>query len=149
MPRPVTVWAVELGSGAALRETEGRLALGSDALTFSPDERAGGPIREPLRIPFDAIAKVRRVRGSPVLMVVHRGELGRRRTAFYFVPPPSLDVLLGQKVERPSGLAGLRNPRRKARRDNVGYLGVANREKRRVIAEWVRAVRAALAGGSA
>ncbi len=56
-------------------------------------------------------------------MVERTTASGPRRTAFYFVQPPPLSALLGTTVERPSGLAAFRNPKRKARRDNVGYLG--------------------------
>jgi hypothetical protein len=67
---------------------------------------------------------------------------GSRKTAFYFAQPPPLATLLGAPVERPAGLAAFRNPKRKARRDNVGYLGLMNREKKAAISEWVSAVRA-------
>jgi hypothetical protein len=49
--------------------------------------------------------------------------------------------------ERPSGLGAFRSPKRRARRDNVNYLGVTNRDKKAVLSEWVRAVREAMARG--
>jgi hypothetical protein len=76
-------------------------------------------------------------------MVERTTASGPRRTAFYFVQPPPLSAIIGTKVERPSGLAAFRNPKRKARRDNVGYLGLTNREKKALLTEWVGAVRAA------
>jgi len=144
MPRPVTVWAVELTRDTAQDDVKGTLELESDALAFSPTD--GG--RSDVRIPFTAISKVRRLRGSPVLMVVHEEATGPRRTAFYFAQPPPLGVLLGRQepMERPRGLEAFRSPKRRARRDNVGYLGITNREKKDLLTEWVRAVREAISG---
>jgi hypothetical protein len=137
----VTVWAVELGQHTAPDEVKGTLALVDDALAFAPED----PTRTPRRIPLGSIGKVRRLRGSPVLVVMHAEGTSSRRTAFYFVEPPPLGVVLGrQPADRSAGLASLRNPKRKARRDNVGYLGVTNREKKAVLSEWVRAVREAV-----
>ena len=140
MPIPVTAWAVELGPQAAPDDVKGTLTLEDDALAFSPDEEA-----HPLvRIPLASISKVRRLRGTPVLLVIHGPETAVRRTAFYFVQPPPLGVLMGQQTrQRPAGLAALRNPKRRARRDNVGYLGMTNREKKALLTEWVGAVRTA------
>ena len=139
MPIPVIAWAVELGPQAAPDDVKGTLALEDDALTFSPADQA-----HPLaRIPLASISKVRRLRGTPVLLVVHGSETAVWRTAFYFVQPPPLGALMGQSTERPAGLAALRNPKRRARRDNVGYLGMTNREKKALLAEWVSAVRTA------
>jgi hypothetical protein len=140
----VTVWAVELGKDVEPDEIMGTLELAGQALLFTPSDEA----RTPLRFPISEIGKVRRLRGSPVLMVERRSPSGTRRTAFYFVQPPPLNAILGTTVERPSGLAAFRNPRRKARRDNVGYLGTMNREKKATIDEWVRAVKAAASRGS-
>ena len=52
-------------------------------------------------------------------------------------------------LERPSGLAAFRSPKRKARRDNVNYLGLTNREKKETLADWVRAGREAVEKSSA
>jgi len=141
VPRAVTVWAVELGKDVEPDETKGTLELASQALLFSPNDET----RPAVRLPVSEIVKVRRLKGSPVLMVERTTASGPRRTAFYFVQPPPLSALLGTSVERPSGLAAFRNPRRKARRDNVGYLGTTNREKKAALNEWVRAVRTAAA----
>lgn len=140
MPRPVTVWAVELGPGSAQEDVKGSLTLMEDALAFAPAD----PAEPPMAIALGSISKVRRLRGSPVLMVVHEAEGARRRTAFYFAPPPPLGVLLGtHEAPRPSGIAAFRNPKRRARKENVGYLGATNRDKKAVLTEWVRAVRSA------
>jgi hypothetical protein len=51
---------------------------------------------------------------------------------------------MGAPVERPVGFDRFRSPKRKARRDNVGYLGLMNREKKAALSEWVRAVKAGM-----
>jgi hypothetical protein len=134
----VTVWAVELGKDVQPDEVKGTLELGQDVLLFSPNDEA----RPPIRIALHDIAKVRRLRGSPVLMVERTTSSGPRKTAFYFAQPPPLAVLLGAPVDRSAGFDRFRNPKRKARRDNVGYLGLMNREKKAALSEWVRAVKA-------
>ena len=133
----VRVWAVELGPSSRLDEREGVLSLGDDSLRFAAMDDAGD-----LAIPLADVVKVRRLRGSPVLLIVH-GRLGQeRRTAFYFAQPPPLTAFLEGQAERTT-LATLRNPRRKARRQNVGYLGVMNRTRKAQLVEWERSVRAA------
>jgi len=134
------VWAVELGKGVQPDEIKGTLELGDDLLLFSPNDEA----RPSIRIALHDIAKVRRLRGSPVLMVERSTSSGARKTAFYFAQPPPLATLLGAPVEKPGGLAAFRSPKRKARRDNVGYLGLMNREKKAALSEWVRAVKDAV-----
>lgn len=145
VPKPITVWAVELEKEAALEEVRGTLQLEDGALVFTP--RAEG--RTVSRIPLSNVARVRRLRGSPVLMVFHASADGERRTAFYFAQPPPIGAYIGDTPERPQGLSlsAFRSPKRKARRDNVGYLGVMNREKKAMLTEWVRAVRAAIKNG--
>ena len=134
------VWAVELGKDVEPDEIKGTLELSDQALLFSPDEEA----RPAMRIALHDIAKVRRLRGSPVLMVERTTSAGARKTAFYFAQPPPLAVLMGAPVERPVGFDRFRSPKRKARRDNVGYLGLMNREKKSALTEWVRAVKDAV-----
>ena len=136
------MWAVELAKEVEPDEVKGTLELSEAALLFTPlDETRPG-----LRIPLADIQKVRRLHGSPVLMVERTLAAGRRRTAFYFAQPPPLGALLGTAPsERPGGLGAFRSPKRKARRDNVNYLGLSNRDKKPVLAEWVRAVREAVA----
>jgi hypothetical protein len=136
----VTVWAVELGRDVQPDEIKGTLELSDEALLFSPNDET----RPSIRIALHDVAKVRRLRGSPVLMVERTTSAGSRKTAFYFAQPPPLAVLMGASVERPVGFDRFRNPRRKARRDNVGYLGLMNREKKAALSEWVRAVKEAV-----
>jgi hypothetical protein len=139
------VWAVELAKGVEPDEIKGTLELSEAALLFTPLDET----RPALRIGVTDIRKVRRLRGSPVLMVERTMPAGSRRTAFYFAQPPPLNAFLGTTPERPTGLAAFRSPKRKARRDNVNYLGLTNREKKQTVAEWVRAVRDAMADSSA
>lgn len=138
MPHPTTVWAVELSLDAPLEEIKGSLALEPDALVFTPKD-VNRPER---RLPLSGLIKVHRLRGSPVLMVVREEGRMQARTAFYFVQPPPLDRPEAQA--RPGFLGIQRNAQRKARRQNLGYLGVWNREKRFVVREWELAVRTAL-----
>ena len=141
----MTAWAVELAKDVEPDEIKGTLELSGEALLFTPVDEA----RPGLRIALTDVVKVRRLRGSPVLMVERTIASGPRRTAFYFAQPPPLNALLGTTPERPSGLAAFRSPKRKARRDNVNYLGLTNREKKETLEEWVRAVREAMANTSA
>ena len=141
MPESVRVWAVELGPSADPKEREGRLSMADDALRFEPAKES----QASLTLPFARFTKVRRLRGSPVLMAVCR--LGERevRIAFYFVQPPPLTAFTEERTDTRVSLPTLRNPRRKARRDNVGYLGLMNREKKDALRAWECAVREAVA----
>jgi len=141
MPETTRVWAVELTKGDPSREIEGRLSLDAQDLRFEPAAEG----RPTLTLPLDRIAQVRRLRGSPVLMVVCQQPEREIRTAFYFVQPPPLAAFTEPVSESRIPMPTLRNPKRKARRDNVGYLGLMNREKKAELVEWVRAVRAAVA----
>jgi hypothetical protein len=140
MERSVRVWAVELGEGAPPTEREGRLWCDALGLRFEP-AREGEAV---IAIPFDEVRKVRRLRGSPVLMVVRRRGDRETRTAFYFVQPPPLAALTDTQTDVRS-IIPFRNPKRKARRENVGYLGLMNREKKAELMQWERDVRAAVA----
>lgn len=141
MPETARVWAVELGTGDPTKDIEGRLSLAAESLRFEPSVQG----RPTLTLPLTQIVKAKRLRGSPVLMVVCRGSGGETRTAFYFVQPPPLNVFTEPRPETRIPMPSLRNPKRKARRDNVGYLGLMNREKKAELVEWERAVRAAVA----
>lgn len=138
MPDAVRAWAVELGRGT-MREREGALSLDADAIAFEAKDGYSH-----LRIGFTEIRRARRLRGSPVLMVVHGTEGRRGRTAFYFVQPPPLQPVVGSAPERPGPLSIGRNSARKARRHNTGYLGLSNRLKKPELAEWERAIRSAV-----
>lgn len=134
----VTVWAVELGSRSTLEEVQGSLDLEAEALVFRP--RNGASER---RYVLREISRVRRLRGSPVLLIVWAGPDGQRRTAFYFVPPPPLER--GDETPRPT-LGGLgRSTKRKVRRQNASYLGMVNRQKKALIRDWEHRVATAVA----
>lgn len=137
----VTVWAVDLGQDALMQERRGTLSLNEAALCFEPANEA----QPETRITLEGIRKVRRLRGSPVLLVVSAGQDRDRTTAFYFVQPPPLDAFRRDAVEpRQTGLASLRNPKRRARKQNVGYLGMSNKQKKAELVAWERAVREAV-----
>ena len=138
MPSPVTVWTVELEPGSSLKEVQGSLALETEALVFTPREGHGSERRYPLA----EIARARRLRGSPVLLIVHDPSLGPRRTAFYFVQPPPLVPPDESRKAVLGPLAG--GSPRKVRRRNASYLGISNRQKKQVLREWERAVQEAL-----
>ena len=136
MPAPTTVWAVELGPRSSLEEVKGSLSMTSDGLVFTPrDER-----RPTQTLAFAEIARVRRLRGSPVLMVVSRGANGTARTAFYFAQPPPLERP-DETTSRPTPFGLGRTTKRKVRRQNVSYLGAWNAEKKELLREWERQLR--------
>lgn len=139
MPAPVTVWRVELNAGSSLEEVKGSLSLAGDALVFTVEDDPGPGRRYPLR----EVARARRLRGSPVLILERSTPQGPRRTAFYFVPPPPL-----VRRDEPAGpsLTGLRGGgKRRSRRKNVSYLGFMNRQKKPLVQEWVRQIELAAA----
>jgi hypothetical protein len=138
MPSPVTVWAVELESGSGLEEVQGSLALETAALVFTPRDGHGSERRYPLA----EVARARRLRGSPVLLIVHEPARGARRTAFYFVQPPPLAPPDESRKAILGPLAS--GSPRKVRRRNASYLGLSNRQKKQVLREWERAVQEAL-----
>jgi hypothetical protein len=138
VPEATTVWAVDL-IREPKKDRQGTLSLQPGHLVFEPRAAGTGP----LRIPLGSIKRVRRLRGSPVLLVVHDRNGSTIDTAFYFVQPPPLEPVLGQG-ERPTPLSFGRASRRRARRQNVGYLGFSNRSKREEIDDWVRAVAEAM-----
>jgi hypothetical protein len=139
VPAPVSVWTVELGSDSSLEDVRGSLALASEALVFTPRDEQLPERRYPLR----EVARIRRLRGSPVLLVVRETSEGSRRTAFYFVQPPAMTR--PEAPPRPTMGPFVRNAKRKIRRENVSYLGMWNREKKAVLREWERQVKTAVA----
>jgi hypothetical protein len=139
MPAPVTVWAVELGAESRLEEVRGTLALAGGALVFSSRDRPDDERRYALR----EVVQAKRLRGSPVLMIVRDTPEGQRRTAFYFVQPPPMER---PEVEtmRPSPIGNVRSSKRRIRRENAGYLGMWSREKKALLREWERQVKTAV-----
>ena len=121
---------------------KGSLDLEDRTLVFEPADDA--PSR---RIALTDIRKVRRLRGSPVLLVIHAAGGVVFRTAYYFAQPPPLERTQPLPQERLTILAIRKNTRRYVRRQNVGYLGMWNRQKKGLLAEWERAVRTAIGYG--
>lgn len=144
MVEATTVWEVELRPGGPMKDRKGSLTLEAAALVFEPAD--GAP---PRRIGLEEVRKVRRLRGSPVLLVIHSEHGTTARTAYYFAQPPPLHGPQMPTLERPSVLATRKNTRRHVRRQNVGYLGMWNRQKKELLASWERAVRAAMDDGTA
>jgi hypothetical protein len=138
VPEATTVWAVDL-TREPKKDRRGTLSLQPEQLVFEPDVAGAAA----LRIPIAAIKRARRLRGSPVLLVAHERNGTTAETAFYFVQPPPLEPVLG-RGEHPTPLSFGRASKRKARRQNVGYLGLSNRDKRRHVDEWARAVAEAM-----
>jgi hypothetical protein len=114
------VWAVRIS--VSTEDAEGTLSLETDHLIFSIEEGT-------LRIPLAEVTKVRRVRGSPVLMVDQMRE-GRdpARFAFFFVKPPPLE---------PEG----RTSKRRTRRKSTAYLSTQNQNKKDLVKAWEEAVK--------
>ena len=139
MPEAVTVWMVELSSGLAAQERRGTLSLQPDVIAFVASDGS-----EDLRIPLARVRKARRLSGSPVLVVAHDAGGRAVRTAFYFAQPPPLEDFRGEGTEQPSPLGFRKSSRRRARRQNIGYLGTWNRQLKADIEEWEHAIRDAV-----
>jgi hypothetical protein len=151
VPRLTKVWMVPLGRGS-VDDIAGDLELSHEAIIFTP--RNEGP---PVHIPFGAVAKVKRVKGSPVLMVVHDRDAMRVETAFYFVQPPSLSHIVKSKGPpapsrpepallepprlRPFGLSGRKPSKRKSVRSNATYLTAQGTSRKEELQGWVDAIR--------
>jgi hypothetical protein len=133
---------VDLGSGPST-EVRGSLALASDELVFTPKD----DVFPERRIALREIKETRRLRGSPVLLVVREPGLQPSRVAFYFVQPPPLEV-----PEDPMRVAmwGIgRSAKRRVRRQNASYLGNWNRDKKELLVEWERQVKRAVEAAKA
>jgi hypothetical protein len=127
VPDITTVWVVHLEQGNPL-DTKGTLALRESEVAFSGEDG-----RE-LRIPLRRVRQIKRVFGSPIMIIAHDGEDGRRRTAFYFTPPPPL---LTTEAEN-------RIQRRRAKKASVSYLGRQNVDRKPLIKAWVQEIREAI-----
>lgn len=127
MPDITTVWVVHLEQGNPL-DTKGTLALHEAEVAFT-----GVDGRE-VRIPLHRIRQIKRVLGSPIMIIAHDGDDGRRRTAFYFTQPPPL---FADEEEN-------RIRRKRAKRASVGYLGRQNVDQKPLIKAWVEEIREAI-----
>ena len=152
MPEDATVWMVRLDRGQVRDDIEGTLVLGDDAVVFT-DSRSSAQTR----LPLAEMRRPKRVRGSPILMLVHQTETGIRRTAFYFSQPPPLSPpepgttsLPGAGLNsRPAGPFGAfrRTTKRRHMRTNIGYLTTMNANHKPVIDAWVAEIGARIDAG--
>jgi hypothetical protein len=137
MVEPVTVWRVQLRRGD-VREREGTLRLEPDALVF---QDASSP--HEVRVAFTQIHSARRVRASPILILVHDDGGQRAETAFYFSQPPPLEppapgTVATPTTGRPLGpfAAMRRTSRRRHQRENVKYLATKAGGLKPTIQAW-------------
>ncbi|MEX2275146.1 MAG: hypothetical protein WEA10_06245 [Actinomycetota bacterium] len=121
-----TVWRVRLGRDAPQQDAKGLLSLREEGLTFLAENGAR------YQIDFAQVRKVKRVLGSPVLMVHHQDGDELAETAFYFTKPPPLTLPNRRGVDS----------KRKARKAGVHYLGRANPGRKEEIKGWVERIRA-------
>jgi hypothetical protein len=125
-------------------DAEGLLVLHETALVF----RDAGT-EHTRTIGLTDIQRIKRVMGSPVLMV-HSVEGGSKRvTAFYFTKPPALHPEQPTPEQPPPTLIGPfsrgKTPsRRKQRRKNASYLSVASGAVTEDLKTWVREIRSAV-----
>ena len=154
MPRPTKVWMVPLGRAPVI-EIVGMLQAQDEGLRFDPrDERAPATL-----LRFPDIVKVRRLRGSPVLMITHLGGAGtaKTQTAFYFTQPPALTNIVKSRTPQPESREDLRSIRpapfgfgqrrpskRKSVRTNATYLAQEGADRKRELQEWVVEIRGKL-----
>ena len=143
MPQPLIVWMVELERSPD--DIEGMLTLDERALRFERTDDGGGRTIE-----LTHVTKVKRVVGSPVLLVHTLEEGVKRATAFYLSKPPPLAPAGPQPGEAPPTLLfGNRGPKpaskRKQRRANASYLASASTELGPTAKEWMLEIRAAAA----
>ena len=153
MPRATKVWMVDLGRPPMV-EVVGELSLDDEGLLFTPREEAA-PAN---RLRLDAILKIVRLRGSPVLMVTCTdGGGAKTQTAFYFTRPPALtNIVKSRSPEPPTatdpprlprpapfGLSG-RPSKRRSVRTNATYLTQEGTNRKRELQAWVDEVREGL-----
>jgi hypothetical protein len=144
MPSAVTVWAVDLGVGVSSNERKGVLLLDEGHLRFAPWKDEAPEVA----IPLVEVRRVKRLRGSPVLLVERSVGPHIARIAFYFVQPPPLETPKSDLPPWPArqGVMGTLTFRskRRVRRQNAGYLGMSNKEKKAEIVAWEVAVHEAI-----
>ena len=142
VPETTTVWMVQLDRSPD--DVQGTLELVQTVLRFVPAE--GGSPRD---IPLTEISRVKRIWGSPILMV-HSVEDGQRHvTAFYFSKPPPLHPPSRDNDDPPTLMGPFNRNRppskRKQRRTNAGYLATASTALGNDVRAWAKEVRAAVA----
>jgi hypothetical protein len=124
--KEATVWAARLG----LREegVRGKLTLNDSGLLFTADHGDLG-----IRVDRAALRKVRRVMGSPVIVVEFQEGDVTRAVALYFAQPPPLPG---------TGFIS----KRRGRFGAIQWLGQESRAKREEVKRWVEAIRALTSG---
>jgi hypothetical protein len=136
---PVDVWMVHLGAGSKPSEVRGTLTLGASGLEFV--ERKTGT---DVRFDYDSIRRVKRIKGSPVLVVDRRVEGEDRKTAFYFAQPPPLDPVPGSSTIDPRGPLGqfrrVAPSKRQVARTNLRYLRSTSLATKHVVRAWAEAL---------
>jgi hypothetical protein len=139
MVEPTEVWMVHLGVGRKPAEIRGTLTLGDRGLEFVA--RKTGIDH---RFDYDAIRRVKRIRGSPVLLVDWRQGDEERKTAFYFSQPPPLEPAPRSAPIDPRGPLGpftrATPSKRQVARMNLGYLRSTSVSYRATVRAWQEAV---------
>ncbi|HEX3299903.1 MAG TPA: hypothetical protein VHW68_07295 [Actinomycetota bacterium] len=123
-------------------DVEGTLTLEDEALRFD------SPSLGIRTISLTAVERVKRIWGSPVLLVRSVEDGDKRVTAFYFSKPPPLHPDQAASDEPPPTLIFNRNrapSKRKQRRRNAGYLANASNFLGDDLEVWVKETRAAVA----
>jgi hypothetical protein len=147
-PEPVTVWMVHLARAEVHNDIKGTLEVQEDTLFFTA---ASASAAGAIGFPFEVITGVKRLRGSPVMLIEWLHEDARRRTAFYFTQPPPLPPRIGRgepvswetMPERPSPFMALRrNGKRRNMRVNTRYLQEVGISKKELVKSWADEVAA-------
>ena len=128
MDRISTVWMVHARTG--LDGRKGTIALRDGSLLFDPESK----VNAESRFALSDIRRVRRVRGSPVLEISVQTDGQPPLIGFYFIRPPSLDEGPDTRYLR----------RRRARKDALNKLRLANSKKKAEVQRWADAIRGAM-----
>ena len=147
MPEPTTVWMVRLRKGE-MGERKGLLTLDAEGLVFRDSS-----LEQVRTLRLEQVRRVKRVRGSPILLVSHEDDRGVRETAFYFAQPPPLappDPFAVSETPSPAGsttgrplspLASMRRTSKKRHmRENVRYLTAKSGNWKPEIQAWVEEI---------
>ncbi len=126
MVESVRVWAVNLASEDR-GGIECRMSLEGGHLVLASDGET-----EAARIALADVAKVRRLRGTPVLVLEHVHVTGQQRLAIFFVKPPPMPG---------------KSSRRRTRRNSITYLSTLNRGMVDLLKAWEREIRSVRAAG--
>jgi hypothetical protein len=124
---PITVWAVRLGEYTD--EVRGKLVLDEEEsrVSFLHDKQA-----KTAHISLGSIRRVRRIFGSPVLVIDFATSEGMGRMAFFFAQPPPMQepTLVGRG--------------RRRKRENIQFLMGENAARSADVKRWRNAVRRAV-----